>query len=217
MKLLAIDTTGPDCSVALRLPGEADRLVTEPIGRGHAERLAPMVRDLLAEAGIAPQELDRIAVATGPGSFAGTRVATAFARGLALACQADAVGLTNLVVMAHRAGVAGPLVVAHDARRGEVVLQVWPGGDEAPSAPRRLPVDAALSLCREIRDGSGGRLAGSATGLLASSGLAPTGTDHLDLTALLDCAVLADPSRDTPSPFYARPPDAKLPGGLEPA
>ena len=53
MNLLAIDTTGPDCSVALRQPGAADRLVSERIGRGHAERLAPMVRDLLAEAGLA--------------------------------------------------------------------------------------------------------------------------------------------------------------------
>lgn len=216
MNLLAIDTTGPDCSVALRQPGAADRLVSERIGRGHAERLAPMVRDLLAEAGLAPAQLDRVAVATGPGSFAGTRVATAFARGLALACQAEAVGVSNLVVMAHQAGTDAPLIVAHDAKRGEVVLQVWSGADESPSAPQRLPLDEALARLPELAPAEA-RLAGSASDLLAPSGLVRTGIESLDLTALLDRAGLADPQTDKPSPFYARPPDAKLPGGLEPA
>ncbi|WP_203291161.1 tRNA (adenosine(37)-N6)-threonylcarbamoyltransferase complex dimerization subunit type 1 TsaB [Maricaulis parjimensis] len=216
MILLAIDTTGPDCSVALRQPGQADVLVCETIGRGHAERLAPMVQSLLAEAGLQPQQLDRIAVATGPGSFAGTRVATAFARGLALACEAQAVGISNLAVMAHQAGMETPLVVAHDAKRGEVVFQVWPGGGDAPSEPVRFSLPEARETLADLATG-GGRLAGSASGLLAETGLTETGIETLDLVALLDCGALASADRDKPSPFYARPPDAKLPGGLETA
>ena len=49
--------------------------------RGQAERLAPLVGELLDEAGMVSGELWRIGVATGPGSFAGTRAGTAFARG----------------------------------------------------------------------------------------------------------------------------------------
>lgn len=213
MILLAIDTTGPDCAVALRQSGRADHLLAETIGRGHAERLAPMVRSLLIDAGLEPTALDRIAVATGPGSFAGTRVATAFGRGLALACEAEIVGVSNLAVMAHQAGSHTPLAVAHDAKRGEVILQIWPGVGAAPQEPQRLVVEAALGLL----EGFQGRLAGSATSLLVSGGAEPAGIETPDLTALLDCGAAADPSIHKPSPFYARPPDAKLPGGLTPA
>jgi len=215
MTLLAIDTTGPDCSAALRIAGRADLVVSEAIGRGHAERLAPMVAGLLAEAGLVPRDLTRIGVTVGPGSFAGTRVGTAFARGLALACGVPAVGISNLAVMA-RMAPQRPLAVLHDARRGEVILQAFHNGAAVGSDAERV---AVAGLEARIRDHAGpaAHIAGSGADLLASGAFADTGVRAVSLPALLDLVAQADPAGAPPSPFYARPPDAKLPGGREPA
>lgn len=214
MTLLAIDTTGADCAVALRRAGQADTVLSEAIGRGHAERLAPMVEAVLAEAGIAPRALERIGVTTGPGSFAGTRVGTAFARGLALASGGQAVGIGNLAVMAHALADIRPLAVLHDARRGELILQVWTG--EQAGAPERLAVDAVADRIRALA-GETAILAGSGAALVPGGMFETSGVTGIDLSSLLDLTAAADPAGSPASPFYARPPDAKLPGGVEPA
>ena len=214
MNILALETTGPDCSVALRVAGEADRVLTETIGRGHAERLAPMAQRLLAEAGLEPARLDRIAVAIGPGNFAGTRVGVAFARGLALATGATALGIGNLAVLARQIGGETPLVLLHDARRGDVVLQIFHTGQA--HAPERLALSAVPARLAALAAGSL-RIAGSGAGLSPGPDLRPVETGPLDLNVLLDLAAETDPAAAPPSPFYARPPDAKLPGGVEPA
>ena len=214
MTLLAIDTTGPDCAVALRRAGKPDIVMSEAIGRGHAERLAPMVEAVLARAGTAPCDLARIGVTTGPGSFAGTRVGTAFARGLALASGAQAVGIGNLAVIAHALADVRPLAVLHDAKRAELILQVWADGEAG--ATERLPADAAADRIRTL---AGDRVvvAGSGAALIPAGLFETRGVTGIDLPALLDLAAAADPAACPASPFYARPPDAKLPGGVEPA
>ena len=214
MTLLAIDTTGADCSVALRRSGHADIVLSEAIGRGHAERLAPMVESVLAKAGVPPRDLGRIGVTTGPGSFAGTRVGTAFARGLALASGAPAVGIGNLAVIAHALAEIRPLAVLHDAKRGELILQVWTGAQAG--APERLPVEAAADRIRALA-GETAILAGSGASLMPAGLFDTRGSAGIDLSALLDLTAAADPAASPASPFYARPPDAKLPGGVEPA
>lgn len=213
MSWLAIDTTGANCTVALRLPDGAEHVQSDPIGRGHAERLAPMVESLLEQAGINPATLTRIGVTTGPGSFAGTRVGVAFARGLALACQADCIGLSNLAILARQAGPRPALAVMHDAKRGEVIIQVWRDGK--PESPERCPVDGLEVRIGELggRDcvitGSGARHAGS--------GFDDLGIETLDPVTLLTMTGELASADSPPIPFYARPPDAKLPGGVDPA
>lgn len=214
MTLLAIDTTGADCSVALRRSGHADIVLSEAIGRGHAERLAPMVERILAQAGVAPRDLGRIGVTTGPGSFAGTRVGTAFARGLALASGVPAVGVGNLAVIAHTLADTRPLAVLHDAKRGELILQVWSGAQAG--TPERLPVEAVADRIRTLA-GETAILAGSGAALVPAGLFGTSGVTSIDLSALLDLTAGADPAGAPASPFYARPPDAKLPGGVEPA
>ncbi|MHA6287833.1 tRNA (adenosine(37)-N6)-threonylcarbamoyltransferase complex dimerization subunit type 1 TsaB [Maricaulis sp. CAU 1757] len=213
MNLLAIDTTGADCSVALRRPGLPDRAVCETIGRGHAERLAPMVRDLLVDAGLAPRDIDRIGITIGPGSFAGTRVGVAFARGLAIAVEAEVVGISNLAVWAAMQDGHGPILAAHDARRGDIVLQLWNDTPDGP--PQRLDLDGARQLIAEL-DAADLRIVGSGAGLLNEFG-ETVEISGLDASCLLDLVAAADPQAAPPTPFYARPPDAKLPGGVEPA
>ena len=87
MLILGLDTCLSSCSVAV-LDGE--RVLAsarEVMARGHQERLAPMAQAVMAEAGLAFDRLDRIAVTVGPGSFTGLRVGIAFAKGLALALE----------------------------------------------------------------------------------------------------------------------------------
>ena len=84
MRVLALDSTGPYCTAALCDSAKVLAYKTEKINRGHAERLAPMVKELLAYTNLQSLDVDRLAVCTGPGSFTGTRVALAFAKGLSL-------------------------------------------------------------------------------------------------------------------------------------
>ncbi|MEM5709777.1 tRNA (adenosine(37)-N6)-threonylcarbamoyltransferase complex dimerization subunit type 1 TsaB, partial [Elizabethkingia meningoseptica] len=80
MNILAIETSGAACSAAL-LCGGALLERSEPMARGHAERLIPLIGEVLAEAGAAYADLDLVAVTVGPGTFTGMRVGLAAARG----------------------------------------------------------------------------------------------------------------------------------------
>jgi tRNA threonylcarbamoyladenosine biosynthesis protein TsaB len=209
--ILVIDTTGRWCAAALQ--GADGRVIEreESMERGQAERLAPLVAELLDEAAITPGELWRIGVATGPGSFAGTRAGTAFARGLALASGAQAVGISSLAALAHEADPQGASSVfaAHDARRAELVWQVFERG-VAADEPARSGVEAARAA-----------LAASAAAHLTGSGarlLDPERAwqEHAPLQALLALTAGASSETPLPTPLYARPPDAALPGGIIP-
>jgi tRNA A37 threonylcarbamoyladenosine modification protein TsaB len=113
--ILAFDTSAAQCAAAL-LSG--DRVLArrdEAMGRGQAERLLPMLEEMLAEAGVGWADLDGLAVCTGPGNFTGLRVGVAAARGLALALDIPAVGVTRFEALADR---PGPVVVEiEDGRR----------------------------------------------------------------------------------------------------
>jgi tRNA threonylcarbamoyladenosine biosynthesis protein TsaB len=95
--ILGINTVGDVCEAAL-LGGDGAFVarLSEPMSQGHDARLAPLVDELLRGARVSPKQLIRIAVAAGPGSFTGVRVGVSFARGLALATGAAAVGVTSL-------------------------------------------------------------------------------------------------------------------------
>jgi len=208
--VLVIDTAGPWCACALEMDGIV-LVRAQDIGRGHAEVLAPWVSALLDEAGCRPRDLQRIGVNVGPGGFAGVRVGVAFARGLSLACGAQAVGIGALDAWALHADpdrIAEVLSV-HDARRGELIWRWFRRG--APSGDlERGDVDAArAALAAE----PGARLAGSGAGLLGGPDFDP----EPPLSALLTLTRAAPDDTPSPAPVYARAPDAKLAGGVDPA
>lgn len=134
MNILAFDTCFGAVSVAVRWRSAGGewllREAYEARTTGHAERLFPMIAEVMEGAGLAFSSIDRIAVTLGPGTFTGVRVGIAAARAFALATDRSVVGTTSLAVMAHRADLglerAGrPLAVAVDARRGMVYFQVF--------------------------------------------------------------------------------------------
>ena len=79
MIILGLDTALAACSVAVTRDGEVLAAMSEPMLRGHQERLAPMVQEVMAAAGLPFAALDRVGVTVGPGSFTGLRVGLAFA------------------------------------------------------------------------------------------------------------------------------------------
>src|SRR5262245_44701860 len=142
MNILAFDTCFDACSVcvAQRREGGIIELASarERFETGHAERLVPMIGEVMEKAGLEFSDLARIAVTVGPGTFTGTRIGVAAARALALSTGLGVVGVSSLAVMADIAAdeigvrpTGEDLTVAVDARRGEVYVQLF--------APDRLP------------------------------------------------------------------------------
>lgn len=219
MNTLAFDTCFGSCSVAVTWPspdGLRGAYRFERLERGHAERLMPMIAEAMSEAPFGFSDLDRIVVTTGPGTFTGQRVGIAAARALSLASGAPVGTLSSLAVMAYTAvhelqtEVSGKsLVVAVDARRGEIYFQRFAGPDWAPlgEAVLTTPQDAVLGLGSDefIAVGSGGEMLEAAAGGLPV--VARLSSLQPDVRFIPDGAVA--PSSELPRPIYLRPPDAK--------
>lgn len=125
MKLLAIETTTESCSAALVI---GDDLIqrSELAPRRHAERILPMIDELLAEGGIHRHALDVLAVGRGPGAFTGVRLGISLAQGMALGLDRPLIGVSSLEALA----MGAPLESEHvltviDARMGELYAAAW--------------------------------------------------------------------------------------------
>ena len=219
MLILAIDTALDACSAGV-LDTDAARLIaleSQPMKRGHAEALMPLIARVIKQAGIAFASFDRIAVTTGPGSFTGLRVGLSAARGIALAADKPVVGLTTLT--AYAAPVVSenaeqPVISAIDARHDQVYFQVVSGDGRSLIRPRVAPIEEAL---RASRFGAP-HLVGNAAGILAdrwpTDALPPFRVDaqpapDIAWVAWLGAAV--NPDTAPARPYYLRAPDAKLP------
>lgn len=211
MIVLGLDTCLNACSVAV-LDGERVLAhVSEAMARGHQERLAPMTREAMAQAGLPFDRLERVAATVGPGSFTGLRVGVAFAKGLASALGVPAVGVGSLEALAADAqGLAAAVI---DARREQVYLQVFADG-EALTAPEVLPVADARARLDGFRAGQAAALVGSGGPLLARPDDRLTAPEGCDARAVARIASARPPAPIRP--LYLRAPDAKLPGGRDP-
>lgn len=120
--ILAIDSATEFCSVALSCAdGVFERGQEAP--RQHADLLLPYVQSVLDEAGLNLQDVDAIAVGSGPGSFTGVRIAAGIAQGLAFSQSIPMIPVSSLVAMAQQAvrlHDASHVLAAIDARMGEV-------------------------------------------------------------------------------------------------
>jgi tRNA threonylcarbamoyladenosine biosynthesis protein TsaB len=130
LALLALETSSARCGVALlRDTGRGVEVLSlEHEGaQEHAERLLPMARDLLAEAGLTPQDLTAVAFGQGPGGFTGLRVACGVAQGIAMAQDIPVLPVVSHLAVAAQvpARPDQAVVVALDARMAEVYLAVY--------------------------------------------------------------------------------------------
>ena len=168
MRVLAIDTALAACSAAVFDTQHGGIIAREslPMLRGHAEALMPLIRRIMDEAGTAFRDLDRVVVTTGPGSFTGLRVGIAAARGIALAINKPAVGLSTLSAYAApylADDEKAPVVVAIDARHSHVYLQVFAAGGRTVTGPRLAPLSEAVRAAAAAP----ARIVGSAAQLVA--------------------------------------------------
>ena len=208
MIVLALDTCLGACSVAIVQDGLVLAQLSEDMTRGHQERLGPMVKAVLAEAGIRPAALDRIGVTVGPGSFTGLRVGLAFAKGLALALDRPCVGIGALEALAASFPGDGRKVAVIDSGRGSLYFQLFDAGG-ALTAPDVADIAAAAVRATEIWGEGPISLIGPGAGLLAQR---LPGADQADLAAPCPVAIakLAGVAPQAPPrPLYLRPPDAK--------
>lgn len=142
MKILALDTATEACSAAVLVDGKVVERF-EVLGRGHAERLLPMVQEVLAEAGLALAALDAIAFGRGPGGFTGLRIAAGVTQGLAYGAGLPVVPVSDLAALATRSAVQHGqryILSCLDARMAQVYWAVF--DCESPHAPRVLVAEA---------------------------------------------------------------------------
>lgn len=189
MLVLGLDTTGPECAAAVCRGRETLACASERIGRGHAERLGPMVLDVLARAGVSAAKIDRVAVCTGPGSFTGLRVALSFAKGFVLPRRIPLIGIDRLRLAL---AVEPEALVIQDIKRGDAAVA------KAGQNPVIMPITDAEALAA------------------LHGGPVIRGPD-MDVEYLAQLAPALDPKDYPAEAFYGRKPDAKLPGGIDPS
>ena len=231
MTILGFDTATRATAVALFSP---DGLALQarddpPPGERprHTTRLMPLIVELLDSAGLGWDDLERVAVGVGPGTFTGLRIGVATARGLAVARRLPLVGVSTLESLAlggidavtqGRIGADVDAVAAViDARRGEVFSAAWSPDGALLMAPCALAPDALGRRLRELGEGvlTVGDGAVEFTGVLERSGaLVAEGHSGLHgVSAINHCRLAADRPPNPPDqvqPEYLRLPDAEI-------
>lgn len=239
MRILGIDTATRATSVALWEPGgQALEGRDDPAPGappGHATHLMPLVAWLMERSGVRWEDIDRIAVGVGPGSFTGLRIGIATAKALAHARAIHIVPVSTLRSLAwnvrsrREAGEAEAAVAVLDARRGEVFAAAWQlaavESGTASDAPPLLGPDASRpeALAELLRDRAPASLAVGDGAIRFRPVLARSGTfipsDDSELhrvTAINHCRLARDLPASSPDeirPEYLRPPDAEIARG----
>jgi tRNA threonylcarbamoyladenosine biosynthesis protein TsaB len=165
VRILAIDTATENCSAALLIDGNVRSREIE-MERGHAERILPMVDDLLSEAGITLQDLNAIAFGRGPGSFTGVRLGVTVTQGLAFGAGLGVVPVSDLRAVAQRAfdsdATLTRALVCNDARMSEVYWACYERGrddlarlegEERVSKPSEVKLPAEWSTATAVGRG----------------------------------------------------------------
>jgi tRNA threonylcarbamoyladenosine biosynthesis protein TsaB len=198
--LLAFDSSSAACTVALfDSAGALIASADEVIGRGHAERLVPMIAEVLQG-----RRVGGILVGVGPGSFTGIRVAIAAAHGLAIGWDAELAGMSSLALLAARAGATGEVAAAVTGGHGELFVQQFDAATLSSRSELRnaTPAEAASFTSAELVVGSGAEQLVTARGWGEARELWPLAANALRLPERLRTLAA--------KPVYARAPDARV-------
>jgi len=122
MRILALESSAKQTSVALVEDGKLIAQNSQNAGLTHSKTLLPLTHSLLHDLGFTIADIDKIAVAHGPGSFTGIRIGIATAKGLAMGAEKPLVGVSTLEAMAHQGKHLGDGIICPvmDARREQV-------------------------------------------------------------------------------------------------
>ena len=197
--ILAFDTSTAACTAALfDATGECVAQRNEIIGRGHSERLVPMIEELLDG-----RSATHILVGVGPGSFTGIRVGIAAAQGLAIGWDAQLAGLSSLALLAAGAKGAAPVAAAIRGGHGEMFVQQFERDPLTPSTPllNLPPAEAAAGISARLVVGPGAADLVEARGSGEALDAWPRAADALKLPEPLRALA--------PRPIYGRAPDAR--------
>jgi len=192
-----MDTSTAACTAALfDASGECLASRDEVIGRGHSERLVPMLNELLEG-----RKAGRILVGVGPGSFTGIRVGIAAAQGLAIAWKCDIAGMSSLALLA-ASSAEGPVAAAVDGGHGELFVQEFDARLHPTSDLMNLsPTNAAAQITTPTVAGPGAARLVEARGRGEAEAAWPSASNALRLPQDLRSL--------PPKPIYARAPDAR--------
>ena len=167
MKILALETSAKSVSCAVTEDGFVLASAYQCTGLTHSRTLMPMVEDLLKNAELTLDQIDRIAIAAGPGSFTGLRIGIAAVKGLAWAADKPCCAVSTLYAMAQNVRhMDGLIIGAMDARRNQIYNALF---EAKGGVLARLCADRAIGLdelCEELKGdsrraivlGDGGRL-----------------------------------------------------------
>ena len=175
---------------------------SDPMTRGQAERLFPMIDDLLSQAGVSWPEIGLIGVGTGPGNFTGIRISVAAARGLALSLGIPAIGVTTFEALAE--GIDRPVLASIDARRNERYVQLLNEPEPAVTA-----VVSDLDMLEPFKQHKPGCVGFDCDLLAQKTGGAPIDSPFPLTVAIARIAARRRGQNNVrPSPFYIRNADA---------
>ncbi len=208
MLLLGFDTATAVTSVGLMRsdPGDADHSLGERCHRDprrHGEVLPVFIDEVLRTAGVAPDDLDAVAVGIGPGAFTGLRVGLATAQALGVALSIPVYGVCTLDVLAHATGRTAPFAVVTDARRREYFWATYSRFDSRTGEPAVGPASAATEALQNLP-------VLSPPGTPALDGLEPGlcgDPSGLELCRLVLLRLAAGTALAHPVPLYLRLPD----------
>jgi tRNA threonylcarbamoyladenosine biosynthesis protein TsaB len=217
MRVLAIDTALAACSAAVLDTEHGGILASNSLSmtRGHAEALMPLIYHVMQHAQMAFADLDRVAVTTGPGSFTGLRVGISAARGIALATDKPAVGVSTLTVYAAPLLAdddSTPVIAAIDARHDHVYLQVFGVGGRVLIAPRLAPMSDAVRAASDAQSRIVGSAAQSIADRLPRGAPLPLLVDVREAPDIIWVArmgAVLPEGQSPPKPQYLRAPDAQ--------
>lgn len=127
MSILAIDTSNYTLGVALL---DEDKVIGEYITNvkvNHSVRAMPAIQSLMKDCGVLPNQLTKIVVAKGPGSYTGVRIGVTIAKTLAWSLNIPIVGVSSLEILAASTGryFAGFIAPLFDARRGQIYTGLY--------------------------------------------------------------------------------------------
>ena len=203
--ILAFDTSAAHCAVALLSGNRVLAERVEEMTKGQAERLFPLIEELLSEAGASWQEITRVGTGIGPGNFTGIRISVSAARGLALSLKIPAIGVSSFDALAY--SLPRPVVASVDARAGRIYLQAF--GHDGARTPVTVEGDrfsTDLLIYGKHVVGFQSQKIAARTGATSCESALPIAVSIALIAAATDAS-----STTRPAPLYMRAADAAPP------